>query len=83
VPDVDTTVLPFRSSSVLRFAAFLETKRLAVTKWVIVKAGGDRVQLDLDLVVLQRPLHGIGKLVAELGGIADDLLLVVVIGEGH
>src|SRR5881397_2444380 len=38
VPEVDTTVLPLRSSSFLRFDAFLLTKRFAVTKCVIVKA---------------------------------------------
>src|SRR6267143_1750490 len=36
VPEVDTTVLPLRSLRVLRFEAFLLTKRFAVTKWVIV-----------------------------------------------
>ena len=37
VPEVDTMVLPLRSSTVLRFADFLDTKRLAVTKCVMVK----------------------------------------------
>src|SRR5215470_3685926 len=37
VPEYDTTDLLLRSSTVLRFADFFETKRLAVTKWVMVK----------------------------------------------
>ena len=36
VPDVDTTVLPLRSSTVFRFADFFDTNRFAVTKWVMV-----------------------------------------------
>src|SRR6516164_5320270 len=36
VPEVDTTVLPLRSSTVLRFADFFDTKRFAVTKCVMV-----------------------------------------------
>ena len=37
VPEVDTTVLPLRSSTVCRLADFFDTNRLAVTKWVMVK----------------------------------------------
>src|SRR5215831_10692233 len=36
VPEVDATVLPLRSSTVFRFADFFDTKRFAVTKWVMV-----------------------------------------------
>ena len=35
VPDVDTSVLPLRSSSLFRLADFLDTKRLAVTKVIM------------------------------------------------
>src|ERR1700720_559431 len=38
VPEVETTDLPLRSSIELSFEAFLETKRVAVRKWVLVKA---------------------------------------------
>src|ERR1700684_611933 len=38
VPDVETTDLPLRSSIELILLDFLETKRLAVRKWVLVKA---------------------------------------------
>ena len=36
VPEVETTGLPLRSSIDLMLLAFLETKRLAVRKWVLV-----------------------------------------------
>src|SRR5437660_716935 len=38
VPEVETTDLPLRSSIELRLLDFLETKRVAVRKWVLVKA---------------------------------------------
>src|SRR5258707_15147150 len=38
VPEVETTGLPLRSSIELILLDFLETKRLAVRKWVLVKA---------------------------------------------
>src|SRR3978361_1300938 len=37
VPEVETTDLPLRSSIELILLDFLETKRLAVRKWVLVK----------------------------------------------
>jgi hypothetical protein len=37
-PEVDTTVLPLRSSTVFRLLAFFDMNRLAVTKCVIVNA---------------------------------------------
>src|SRR5882724_836512 len=38
VPEVETTDLPLRSSIELRLLDFFETKRVAVRKWVLVKA---------------------------------------------
>ena len=38
VPDVDTSVLPFRSSSFVRPADFFDTKRFAVTNVVSTNA---------------------------------------------
>src|ERR1700761_550098 len=38
VPEVETTDLPLRSSIELILLDFFETKRLAVRKWVLVKA---------------------------------------------
>src|SRR5262249_4107315 len=44
---------------------------------------GDRIELDLQLVELELALHRVDDPVAEIHRIADDLLLVVVIGERH
>ncbi len=38
VPEVETTVRPFRSSVLVRPLSFLATNRVAVRKWVLVKA---------------------------------------------
>ena len=47
------------------------------------RGGGHRVELDLELVELELLLHRIDDLVAQVHRVADDLLLVVVIGERH
>ena len=93
----------------MRLADFFDTKRLAVTKWVMVKEtcfsrsrllvvephsrstvpfaiSGIRVAdvtgcSHIEFGELEVRLHRVNDLVAEVHGVADDLLLVVVIGE--
>src|SRR5262245_49484810 len=43
--------------------------------------GGYWLQLDLEFAELEVLLHRIDDLVAEVHGVADDLLLVVIVGE--
>ena len=112
VPAVDTTVLPLRSSSVFRFAAFFDTQRLAVTKCVMVNdtcfwrsrllvvephsrsmvpfaISGMRfaevtgLSLTSSLASLSSAFTASTIVAAEVHGVADGLLLVVVVGERH
>ena len=112
VPDVETTVLPLRSSIVVELGGLLGDEAgggqevgvgegdLLLTVGVVRgrtafevdgavgdqrDAGrrGDRVELDLELRQLQVRLHRVDDLQADLHRVADRLLVVVEVGEGH
>ena len=79
VPEVETIVLPLRSSIVLRLADFFETKRFAVTKWVMVKATCFSRSRLLVVEPHSRstvPLAISGMRVDEVTGLSFDLELV-------